>query len=72
MIRTRTPHVTVEWLYPRDIAEELCVSRQHATRLIKRIPGAELLYKFEGRRGERWRVARAAYDAWRAGCAGAA
>lgn len=72
MIRNRTPHVAATYLHPPDIAADLGVTRQHAARLIKRIPGAEMLYRFEGRQGERWRVAREAYDAWRAGCAGAA
>jgi hypothetical protein len=64
------------WLRPRDIAADLGVSEQYARRLIRRIPGAELLYRFEARRGERWRVSRADYERWRAvqqtGSAGAA
>jgi DNA-binding MarR family transcriptional regulator len=58
------------WLRPKDIAEDLGVTTQHATRLIKRIPGAELLYRHGG--GERWRVSREAYDAWRNQCDGVA
>lgn len=71
-IRNRTPHVPLAYLRPRDIAEDLGITRQSAARLIKRIPGAELLYRYEGREGERWRVSRESYDAWRASSAGAA
>lgn len=55
----------IEWLYARDVAADLGVSRTTACDLLRRIPGAELLYRYEGRKGERWRVPRAAYDTWR-------
>lgn len=61
-----TEAVRGDWLYARDIEFALCVSRQTACRLIKRIPGAERLYRFEGRVGERWRVSVQAYARWRA------
>lgn len=69
MIRNRTPHVTAAWLYASDLAAELDITRQYAARLIKRIPGAEMLYRYDGRRGERWRVSRAAFAVWRAAVA---
>lgn len=76
MIRARTPHARLEWLRPRDIAAHLGVSRPTACALIKRIPGAELLYAYENRQGEVWRVRREDYERWRAtqeaGAAGAA
>jgi DNA-binding MarR family transcriptional regulator len=53
------------WLYAKDIADDLGVSRPTACKLIKRIPGAELLYAYEGRVGERWRVSREVYAEWR-------
>lgn len=56
----------IEWLYARDVAADLDLTVRQAQRWLKRIPGAELLYQFEGARGERWRITRAAYDAWRA------
>lgn len=62
----RTPHVRAEWLYARDVAEDLGVSRPTAQKLLKGIPGAELLYRYENRAGERWRVSRDEYDRWRA------
>lgn len=52
------------WLYARDLADELDVTHQHANRLIRSIPGAALLYAYEGRKGERWRVSRADFVAW--------
>lgn len=55
----------IEWLYARDVAADLDLTVQRARHWIRRIPGAELLYQNEGG-GERWRVSRAAYDAWRA------
>lgn len=55
-----------EWLYAKDVAADLDVSRTTACSRLKRIPGAELVYRFVTRKGERWRVSRAAYDAWRA------
>lgn len=64
-VRNRTPHAELLWLHPADIGADLDITRQQATRLIKRIPGAELLYRYEGRKGERWRVSREAYDAWK-------
>jgi flavin-dependent dehydrogenase len=51
-----------EWLYVGDVAAEFDLSRRQAQRAIKRIPGAQMLYRDE--RGERWRVSRAALDAW--------
>lgn len=53
------------YLYAVDIAKDLGVCRATACALIKRIPGAQMLYRYERRRGERWRIARAHYDAWR-------
>lgn len=56
----------VEWLYARDLMADLDVCRSTACALLRRIPGAQIMYRFETRKGERWRVTRAAYDAWRA------
>lgn len=53
------------WLYPRQIASFLGVSRQTATKLIRRIPGAVLMYPYENRPGERWRVSLEDYRKWR-------
>lgn len=55
----------IEWLYARDVAADLDLTVRQAQRLIKRIPGAKLLYRHERGRGERWHVSRAAYNAWR-------
>lgn len=55
-----------EWLYAKDVAEDLDVSRPTACARLKRIPGAQIISRFEGRKGERWRVSRTAYEAWRA------
>lgn len=53
------------WLYPRDIAAFLGVSRPTATKILRSIPGAQMLYQYERRNGERWRVSVDAYRAWR-------
>lgn len=63
----RTPKIVLKWLYPRDIADDMGVSMPTARALIRRIPGAECMYAYERRRGERWHVLKSAYDSWRAG-----
>lgn len=65
MVRNRTPHLTLAWLYARDIAAALGVSRPTACAMIRRIPGAEMLYRYENRKGERWRVSAEDFGKWR-------
>jgi hypothetical protein len=49
-----------------EVAVALDISDDSALRQIKSgaIPGGELVYKFEGRRGARWRVHRDAFEQW--------
>lgn len=65
-IRNRTPHERLDWLRARDLAADLGVSRPTAAALLRRIPGAEMLYRYENRKGEVWRVRRDDYERWRA------
>lgn len=53
------------WLRPGDIAAELEVTTQTARKIIRRVPGAEMLYRTD-RGSERWRVTEANWRAWRA------
>lgn len=53
-----------EWLYTRHLVKEFDLTPRQAQRVIKRIPGAQLLYRFDSGRGERWRISRPALDAW--------
>jgi hypothetical protein len=60
--RTVTP-----WLSVAEVARDLAMTPTHALRLIRRgsIPGGEMMYRFEGRKGERWHVDRELFDRWR-------
>jgi hypothetical protein len=62
-VQNRTPHRALRFLAPPQLAKVLGISRQYAARLIKRIPGAEMLYAHD--RGQRWRISCDAFDAWR-------
>lgn len=67
MIRNRTPHMTPPWMSIAEVAADLGVSPDTALRRVKTgsIPGGERMYRFEGRKGERWHVRRETYQAWR-------
>jgi len=68
MIRNRTPHAQRKWLSIPEVAELLEVTRQTAIKLVRQgtVPGGELCYAYERRKGERWHVLRATFEAWRA------
>jgi excisionase family DNA binding protein len=66
-VRNRTPRVLPQWMSIAEVAKNLGVSPDTALRRVKSgsIPGGERMYRFEGRKGERWHVKREAYSAWR-------
>jgi predicted site-specific integrase-resolvase len=49
-----------------EVAARMEISYDSALRFIKNgtIPGGELAFKFESRRGARWRVRRTIFDEW--------
>jgi excisionase family DNA binding protein len=51
-----------------EVAQELGVSPSTVLRKVRSgaIPGGERMWKFDGRKGERWTVLRAAFAGWRA------
>lgn len=65
-MRSRTPHVRSPWMRVSEVAAALDISDDSALRHVKSgaIPGGELVYKFEGRSGARWRVARSVFEQW--------
>lgn len=49
-----------------QIASQLGWSSDTVLRLVRKktIPGGVLMYAYDGRKGEKWLVERAAYEAW--------
>jgi hypothetical protein len=65
-MRSRTRHVRSPYMRVSEVAVTLEISDDSALRQLKSgaIPGGELVYKFEGRRGARWRVSRDVFEQW--------
>lgn len=64
-VRHKTPRAERRWLRARDVADELGVSAQTARRLMARMPGVQIVYAYEARRGLVRRISVEAFEAWR-------
>lgn len=65
-MRARALRTPSRWLSIADVAQELGVSPKTALRLVRggTVRGGEMLYPYEGRKGERWHVGREVFEAW--------
>jgi hypothetical protein len=61
-----TPRLRARWLSVRDVAASLDLTPTWTLRLLRRgtIPGGEMMYRFEGKKGERWHVDAEVFAAW--------